>query len=155
MKNLIIVVSCLFALNSCVFDRGCNIPILNKSDHTIYVYKSFSDSLKLSGGLVYKLEQQNYKGIDTLIYPSYRAEPSSYAYVTFVGKHEDVFKNKECKDGKLRLFFIHEDTILKYTWKEICRQQLYENKLILNEAELRGSNWEVIYQLKRCKNKKK
>jgi len=139
MKNLIIILSCLFTLNSCVFDRGCNISILNKSDHTIYVYKSFSDSLKMSGGLLYKLEQQNYNGNDTLIYPSYRAEPSSYAYVTFVGKREEIFKNDECKDGKLRLFFIHEDTILKYTWEEICKQQLYENKIILNEVELRRS----------------
>jgi hypothetical protein len=146
MKNLILVFSCLFALNSCVFDRGCNISILNKSDHTIYVYKSFSDSLKMSGGLAYKLEQQNYKGDDTLIYPSYRAEPNSYAYVTFVGKYEYIFNNKECKDGKLRLFFIHEDTILRYTWEEICRKQLYEKKLILNEAELRRGNWEVIYR---------
>ncbi len=136
---------CLLALNSCVFDRGCNISILNKSDHTIYVYKSFSDSLKMSGGLKYKLEQQNYKGNDTLIYPSYRAESKSYAYVPFVGKRDDIFKNKECKDGKLRLFFINEDTILKYTWEEICRQQLYEKKLILNEVELKRNNWVVIY----------
>jgi hypothetical protein len=151
MKKLVFAFL-LVGILKCGFDRGCNIGVLNNSEHTIYVYDSFLDSLALyqinSIGNTYRT------GFDTayifsngvVSYSSNRAEPDSIAYVLFFGTHKSIFRQKECIDGKIRLFVFKEEAIRKYSWEEICEQQMYEKKLTLSEKDLRENDWTVVYE---------
>lgn len=136
----------LICVISCVIDYGSAVFVLNKSDHTIYVYKTFQDSLSMNDGLL--LKQSSYKNneVDTMIYPSYRARPDSLAVLTFRGKRNEIFKSSYNVDGKLRIFIINESIISKYTWKQICDKQIYEKKLLITEEDLKKNNWTVIYR---------
>ncbi len=136
-----------FMFYSCVIEHSsASICILNQADYTIYVYNAYDkDSLSMNGGLDLFWHYDNFYGNkDTLIHPSYRAEPESVACVNFRKKRKDIFGS--LKDRNLRLFIIKEETMLKYTWEEICKYQMYETKLILTENELKENNWTVVYE---------
>jgi len=143
MKKIVIILAFFgILIYSCVMDCGCAIFVLNNSNHTIYVYNAYDeDFLSMSR----KLELLWRYDDNETYYPPYRAAPDSMAGITFSGKHNDIF-NLYLKDGELRLFIIREDSLLKYTWNEICEKQLYEKKLIVTEKELEENNWTIVYE---------
>jgi hypothetical protein len=143
MKKLFLVIFLAVSLTYCAwpFDRYCCIGILNKSDYTIFIYNSYSDSLSFimtnSVDTAYTFDS----GIT--VYSPNRAEPDSIAYLSFRGTHADIF---DLLGEKLRIFIFTEETIRKYSWEEICEYQMYEKKLTLTEEELKKNDWTVVYE---------
>jgi len=151
MKKLLVIFIVILILSSCVFKRTSTIGILNKSDHTIYVYDLFLDSLALY--ITNSLGNTCRTGFDTSsvfnsgiwVYSSNRVVPDSMTYI-HVPPRKEIFRSSLCIDGKLRIFIFKEETIRKYSWEVICKHQMYEKKLTLTEAELKKNDWTVVYE---------
>jgi hypothetical protein len=152
MKKLVISIFLGICLTACPFDRTSTIGVLNNSNHTIYVYDSYLDSLSFYITDVFGETIRT--GLDTTytfdsgvsVYLSNRIEAEAITYISFPGTHRDIFTRKICTDGKLRLFIISENIVRQYGWEEICSKQLYEKKITLTEEELQQNNWVVVYE---------
>lgn len=154
MKKIILIIS-VFLLNSCIFTYDPPSGLLNinnNSNKAIYVYLKCGnvDSLPLYPKLelfqLVSAKMEDAKGNTIKPYyisPEYRINAYTVGSLSVWGTRKNP--SLPCKENKVTLFFITEKTMQDFSWEEIYRKQLYEKKLILNEAELRRSDWEVIY----------
>jgi hypothetical protein len=118
----------------------------NCTDSAVYYEISCLDSLDLNAPLfLFDTIQNGYNNDDCLCSiksPNYRI--NAYMYERIELQIKNITKN--CKDKKIRFFFIMESTMRKYNWREICKYQLYEKKLTFTQAELWLNNWVVVYE---------
>jgi RHS repeat-associated protein len=75
--------------------------------------------------------------------PDYRINAYSFQHIGLPANNSII---KNCKDKKLRIFFIKEEIMREHSWEEICSKQLYEKKITLTEEELQQNNWVVVYE---------
>lgn len=143
MKKVLTLIFIGSIFSSCVYDRVETIRFLNKSDSTIYMDYSCSDRLEKSFKL-HVYQDATINGKDTLVYSRERAEKDSIGWTIIGFSRKGAIR--QCKDKKLRFFFIKESVMKGYSWEEICEQQLYEKKLVFTEEELVKMNWTVVYE---------
>jgi hypothetical protein len=53
--------------------------------------------------------------------------------------------NTECIDKKLRIYIFHEDSVNKYSWKQLIEEKKYNKKYELSVSDLEKNNWIVTY----------
>jgi hypothetical protein len=82
--------------------------------------------------------------IKDTIAPSYRINAYSWGSIGGLGTPNK--QETECKDNKLKLYFIKEITMRTKTWEEICKDQLYEKRVILTQQQLDNLNWRITYE---------
>lgn len=142
-KNFFLLIVNILLFDSCLMidPKPQCIEIENCTDSTIYVYYSFNDSLEESRS-IQLFKKYRYAGTDKYISPDYRINAFSVGGIGITGRESLLNK---CKDKKIRLFFIKEETLRNKTWTEICKQQIYIKKKTLNIEELKKSNWVIEY----------
>ena len=143
----------------CILLEGCplymdpptaRLQILNYTDAAVYVYHTCSDSLPCEEGLKLFLNVGSGstdacgKKIKDTIAPNYRINAYSWGQIDVSGSPENP--KIECKNNKLNLFFITESTMRKKTWDQICENQLFEKKIVVNQAELDSVCWRITYE---------
>ncbi len=143
MRTILIISLIGVICSSCVYDRAEIIPFINKSDSAIYGV-CFCESSLVKGRNLQIYKKITIKGQDTSIYPTYRAEKDSIGYIDVYWSKEKAVR--DCKDKKLRFFFIKESVMKEYSWDEICERQLYAKKLVFTEEELVKMDWTVVYE---------
>ena len=153
MKKLYIILL-LLLLFGCMYDpplRGKKtLFFYNCTDSAIYYHMSCIDSLTLDCPLflfnTFKSNSFAYKGkfLEGEVYtPWYRINAYSDRG-TGIRANESLAN--DCIDRKLRIFFIKESTLMKYSWKEICERQMYAKKLILKAEDLQQCDWCIVYE---------
>ena len=138
MKTIKILIAnlVLIALNSCldISHDTRNIKIYNKSNSVVYCFDSDSDSFTYPY-LDYKksgIEDLNKIKIDSfIIYPE---NPKNW---------DDYIKS--AKNVKVRLFFISKDSIDKYGWDKVLKNNIYTKVYKFDILDLKKSNWEITY----------
>lgn len=142
----------LSMLTSCiVYDPPKpTLEIRNNTDSAIYVYETCADSLEVANRLALFLvfhDDDSFapgKKSDTIYSPYYRV--NAYSSGDFVVNGRVEQPSVHCSDKILRLFFIKESILRTYSWEEICKHQLYEEKVALTEDELKQSDWKYTYR---------
>jgi len=56
---------------------------------------------------------------------------------------DDFFKDSD--DKKIRIFIIEEDSVKKYGWIKIYKNQIFNKKYIYSIGDVERQNWEVTY----------
>lgn len=107
------------------------LKIYNQSDSPVYCIHSFKEELSLLDSTV--AEPYNGKGITPNQHYIIMAN-----YVTWEGEI-----NKESPDGKLRMYIFKEDSVNKYSWKNLIEEKKYDKKYVLSISELEQINWVI------------
>lgn len=141
MKKVVLVLFCVL-ISGCVYDPpSAHIEVENCTDSAIYVYYSFCDSLELSKPL-YLFEENKHGGLSKYSSPNYRINAYSIGGIGTLGQSSLFKKNR---NEKIRLFFIKEKIMRDFSWEEIVKKHLYEEKLTLTEKELMKNDWMIVY----------
>ena len=131
MKKLVYI-SCIFLFYGCIFTydpaRGL-LYVHNNSNEAVYVYLKYgnADLLPLISGL------DLFTFIDVNMKDAY----------TIGGT-----RKKPClpsNENEVTLFFITEKTMRNYDLEEICKNQMFTEKITLTNNELENKNWEYTY----------
>lgn len=148
--------TCSFII--CTLLEGCalfmdpptgELKILNYTDSAVYVYSTCSDSLPYEYALQLFLnygsdiDECGNKMRDTIA-PNYRINAYSWGVISGFGNAKNL--QTQCKDNRLRLYFIKEATMRTKPWEEIYKHQLYEKKMVLSQGQLENLCWKVIYE---------
>jgi hypothetical protein len=64
----------------------------------------------------------------------YHIEKDSYTSVDFTQYYG--FIDKKCKYKRLRFFFINDSVMMKYSWADICKDQMYEKKILYSDKDI-------------------
>jgi hypothetical protein len=80
---------------------------------------------------------------DSFFSPHYRVNAYAFSEVNVWGTIKNPATN--CKNDSLYLFFIKESIMRTMSWEEICKNQLYEQRVILTEEQLKRSGWLFKY----------
>lgn len=157
MKKIFFVISILL-LNSCVFTYDPASGLLNidnKSDKAVYVYLKCGnvDSLPLYPKLelfqLVSAKMEDAKGNTIKPYyisPEYRINAYTVGSLSVWGTRKKP--SLPCKENKVTLFFITEKTMQDFSWEEIYRNQMFENKITLTNKELENEDWKYTYSVK-------
>lgn len=134
-KNILLLVITL-TLFSCM-DRveTMKIKIINHSRGTVYCFKSMSDSLSKS---------KNVDFTDSLFDVSCEVKKDSTYLVGNVLSDWGIFID-DCDDKKLRLFIISKDSIDKYGWTQVLKENIYSKVYKLDMNGLKREKWAIIY----------
>ena len=137
MKYLYVILL-IPVLRTCMlpFDRGCSIHVINNTEQRVTVCFTCSDTLGTWDNFSEKYQRYQY------YLPKDIIEPESYKPIIFTEYYNNI-KNM-CQDKKLRFYFISDTVKYRYTWGEICKNQLYE-KLVFSDEDLENMNWGIEY----------
>jgi hypothetical protein len=139
-----------FIISSCVFDRidKRRLMIYNNSNKEIYNVISPNDS-------IYRLENYDdfvYKG--NYIYTK-EGDIKLFGFTSIKPKEKlpnnggstkwDVYF-ESINDKKVRLFIIKKDSVDKYGWKEILKNNIYNKKYLFTIEDLDKIKWEIEYK---------
>lgn len=133
LNKMILYLSCVL-LNGCL-DYGPdkrNIKIINKTNTEIYCLRSENDSLMNPYINYYKM------GMDNL----YLIKPDSFINIPDKPQSWDTFI-MNCKNQKMRLFIISKDSVLKYGWEEVIKQNIYTKLYKIDLTYLENNEWKI------------
>lgn len=141
-KNKYLSILVAILLSSCMQSaRDYSLSINNLSSDTIYIIEHRNDSLtrfSLSGGT-----KSFYTNWTKEILPHQKRELFKF------GKPNEAWREyvKEyCKDGKLRLWVFDNDTLKKYTWKQVIEENRYKSKYLFSYDTLENHlHWKIVY----------
>ena len=117
---------------------GCDyyddrLVINNKSTFNIYIAFSKDTILGIN-------ENNNF------MMPDYFIKRNSKINIIEPGsKKAWEFLADKCQNKQLHIFILSEDTLKKYEATEIIKLKKYEKRIDIGVEELKGKNWEVIY----------
>ncbi len=133
MKHISYLLLLICLLSSC-FDRidRRNIKIVNKSDNIIYCLSGFEDSIP-KRYLCFTYEDFEKK---------YKIEKESYENLYDKSRDWDSYIEHY---GYLRIFILTQDTIDKYSFKEVIAKNIYSKLYRLTIEDLDKGNWQIIY----------
>jgi hypothetical protein len=139
----------LLLITLILFLQGCPaidppakyIKVHNKTNSTVYVSFSFTDTIDITKPLVlYHTEICG--GKTEYVEPIYRINPNSIGGIDTMGRHSLL---DGIPDKKIRLFFIQEAIMKQYQWDEICVKKMYQKKMTLTQQDLEKVKWVVVY----------
>lgn len=150
MEKIILISFCFILVGCPVYDPPTGVlAIKNQSNENIFVYSTCSDllpckpPLKMKQSLGDKSYDENGNKMDSLFYPNYRIEADSIGYIAVWGSPSKP--KVYCKDGKIRLYMVTESKMRTNNWKDICKSQQYEEKLVYTQKKLDNLGWEITY----------
>lgn len=131
--KLILFISLIITLSSCVFDITDNrdIKVYNNSKSDIYTFYS---PCELNNTLI----DERQKGYVISV------EPDSIGSEDIVRPSWEEYI-KECDNNKIRLYIIKKDSVGKYGWETVCQKNIYNKKYVLTIEDLEELNWQIEY----------
>jgi hypothetical protein len=108
-----------------------DIKISNHSNHIIYYSISKSDSIEV----IYDNESMHYYD---------RVFPGKSENVANKPRSWDVF-SELCDEQKIHIIIISNDTVEKYGWKKVCKENLIDTVIKVGLIDLDRSNWKIKY----------
>lgn len=131
MKKKLILIPFLFLIFSCDFTENRFIIIKNDSNNNILCFIS-------------KVDINNITSISDMNAPT-EINKSEFAFLVPItrGKWEDYIE--KCDVNKVRIYIIVRDSIDKYGWKNIYKNNIYNKKYLFTIQDLEKINWEITY----------
>jgi hypothetical protein len=128
---------CLFLLYSCVLDKieTRKIKVINNTNRIMYCFMSESDNFT-KPYINYPVETYDEFNIIKI---------NSFNYVENKELSWDLFIEKYCDEGKLRLFIVSKDSIDKYGWKKVLSENIHTKVYKLNLEDIKKSDWTINY----------
>ena len=148
LAGLCCVMSALFA--SCVYDPPyATIKVYNTGKEAIYFYDACADTLPCWPEMRSKVivgensfDAKGNKIIDSFYHPN-RIGADSFGFVIVGGSPENPAL--PCDEGEPYSIFIIREQVLQSTpWSEICRNGLYEKRLVLTNKMMDSLKWELV-----------
>lgn len=135
-NRYLLLVVCIALFQACITfiehnDESSEFQIQNNSDSAIYVCITQSNSLPIKSKL--KLfDTLKVNGKDSIISPIYRINAHSF------NKDHLLFDNyqKNKSNNNLYIYFIKEVIIESRSWENICKTELYSQKISINKNQL-------------------
>ncbi|MGC3977362.1 MAG: hypothetical protein QM751_03480 [Paludibacteraceae bacterium] len=118
------------------------INVYNKTDSTIFVAYSFNDTLDLLRPLNFS-DTIYWQGHFEYYEPRYKIEANKQGSIDTCGRRQLL---ENIPDKRIRLFFIRESILNKYSWAEICKNQLFDTKITLTVSDLEKCKWKIVYK---------
>lgn len=144
--QLLPIVIC-FIFGSCMDNIPSDLSVRNNSRKSIYSILSNSDKFIADGYYEEFQKDENhiktkkdsiYSFVFTEIFPN-ATEPCHDGPLNW----EEYFKS--LPDGKIRMFIISKDSVEKYKWYKIFKNQVYIKKYELTLQDLKDKKWEIVY----------
>lgn len=119
---------------SCDFTENRFITIKNDSKNTIFCFISNVDINNIA-----RIKQMN---------AATEINKNEFAFLVPVtkGKWEEYIER--CDNKKARLYIIAKDSIDKYGWQNIYKNNIYSKKYLFTIQDLENINWEITYEEK-------
>lgn len=152
MRIICIMLLLSICFIGCIYDPATGIiTIKNNTKEAVYVYYSCADTLSHQNGLKVKVrvganvyDANDNKVPDTMYYPQYRI-PINSTREFFVGGTPSK-PRVGCEDKILRIYVIDDSVMIKYSWKTICKHNLYSKKLTYSEKQLKSFAWKITLE---------
>lgn len=112
-----------------------DVKVINKSKDSIYCLMSGSNS--------FKTPYIDYS--EAVINENYIIPKDTF--INIIDKplnwEEYIMKSDE---GKMRLFIISKDSVVKYGWREVLTRNIYTKVYQLTIDDLNNNHWQVLYE---------
>ena len=140
-------------MSSCVYDPPMAfLNIYNYSDKAVYYSITYNKTDSLPQKPRLKLfynwdmnikDKLGNKIFSPIIQTGYRIDAYDVGREMMPGSRD----NPSFPSGvnEITIFFITEEIMREYSWKQIYNMQLYESKVMLTEGELKGKCWRYTY----------
>lgn len=131
MKKYILTITIIAILLSCDITENRFIYIENHSNQNIISFISKKDMNKMSA------ITESDSGADV--------KTNNFGTINPVRiRWEQYFKS--CEDGKIRIYIIKEDSIIKYSMANILKKNIYNKKYLYSIEDLEKINWKIKYK---------
>jgi hypothetical protein len=109
------------------------LKIYNLSESSLFCIHSFSSEIQLIDSTV----AEPYSGKGFPIGAHYIVRANYIKWENQINRHSI--------DKKLRIYIFHEDSVNKYSWKQLIEEKKYNKKYELSVSDLEKNNWIVTY----------
>lgn len=138
MKYLLLVF--ILLLSGC--DYFTSIEVINFTDKSYIVYASRYDSIgcisdSINNDIMKEIEKEDTFSVGNMyvvFIPS-----KNVKYLGF--QTSNLFRMSP--DEKWRFYFINDSIVKTKTWDEIVKYQLYDKKIVLDEAKMDSIGWKI------------
>lgn len=138
MKYLILVF--ILLLSGC--DYFTSVEVINFTDKSYIVYASRYDSIgcisdSINNDIMKEIEKEDTFSVGNMYVVFVPLK--SVKYLSF--QTSNLFRMSP--DEKWRFYFINDSIVKTKTWDEIVKYQLYDKKIVLDEAKMDSIGWKI------------
>lgn len=134
MKKHFLLASLVLLVSCTPKEETRKIQIFNKSNNIIYCFIGTTDKLT-----------EPYIDYPESYLESYKINPDTFQYLYNKELKWETFIDRECNNGKLRLFIVSKDSVNKYSWEEVLENNIYSTVYKLDIEALNKQQWKITY----------
>lgn len=135
----------MFFFISCMDSYDSSLKVINQSNKSIFTVLSNNDDM-FGSGYYEEFKDYQYTNKDSVFSFKLKEIRPNVKYDCYGNPTHWETYLRRTNDKKVRLFVIPKDTVDKYGWRIVFKNQIYFKKFKFSIEDLEKRNWEFTYE---------